>query len=201
MGKARRKWKNMPEVRSLKPAAVLSVMVLFAAVSLYSAPKKSAYDILPRDKDAKYPTAVVWSAKNDETLSAATADDVIAGFAASEDAASALLAKVKGAYASDPIVLTQVAAVSQWVMRPDPCWLFFWEPSPSSGRRVWVKALLSRAEKAGDDYIKTFCLDQLRWCAPNCPCVRIRISEIGSKSGSKAVKDMADIVLKELGMR
>ena len=52
-----------------------------------------------------------------------------------------------------------------------------------------------------DDYVKIFCLDQLRWCAPNCPCVIGRISEIGSKSGSKAVKDMSDIVLKELGMR
>ena len=180
---------------------LFSAAVVFSAVVSVAAPKKTAYDILPRDKDAKYPTAVVWSAKNDEALSAATADEVVAGFAASEDAASALLAKVKGAYVSDPVVLTQVAAVSQWVMRPDPCWLFFWEPSPSSGRKVWVKALLSRAANADDDYIKTFCLDQLRWCAPNCPCVIGRISEIGSKSGSKAVKDMSDIVLKELGMR
>ena len=191
----------MPEARSLKSAAVFAAVAFSAAVVSLAAPKKSAYDILPRDRDAKYPTTVVWSAQNDEALSAATAEDVIAGFAASDEAASALLAKVKGAYASDPIVLTQVGAVSQWVMRPDPCWLFFWEPSPSSGRKVWVKALLSLAEKTGDEYIKTFCLDQLRWCAPNCPCVRERISEIGSKSGSKAVKDMSDMVLKELGMR
>ena len=188
----------MPEARSLKSAAVFAAVAFSAAVVSLAAPKKSAYDILPRDKDAKYPTTVVWSAENDEALSAATADDVIAGFAASDEAASALLAKVKGAYASDPIVLTQIAAVSQWVMEPDPCWLFFWEPSRSAGRKVWVKALLDRAEGADDMYIKTFCLDQLRWCAPNCPCVRKRISGIGAKAGDKCVKDMSDIVLKEL---
>ena len=64
-----------------------------------------------------------------------------------------------------------------------------------------MKALLLRAEKADDGYVKTFCLDQLRWCAPNCPCVRRRIGEIGSKSGDKAVGDMAELVLKELEMR
>jgi len=176
-------------------------VVAFAAAASLAAPKKDAYDIRPEDKDAKYPTAVVWSSQNDEAIAAATSDDVLAEFVDCDEAAAALLAKLRGAYATDPIAATQIAAVSQWVMAPDPCWLCFWKPSRSAGRKVWVKALLARAEGSGDMYIKTFCLDQLRWCAPNCPCVRKRIAEIGSKAGDKAVKDMADIVLKELEWR
>ena len=191
----------MPEVRSLKSVAVFAVVAFFAAVASLAAPKKDAYDIRPQDKDAKYPTAVVWSAQNDESIAAATSDDVLAEFVDDDEAAAALLAKLRGAYATEPIVITQIAAVSQWVMEPDPCWLFFWEPSRSSGRKVWVKALLARAEGSDDMYIKTFCLDQLRWCAPNCPCVRERISGIGAKSGDRGVKDMSVIVLKELEMR
>ena len=200
MGKGRGKGKDMSEVRSFKSAAMFATAVFLAVVAV-AAPKKFAYDIRPADKDAKYPTAVVWSAQNDEALAAATAEDVLAGFAASDEAAAALIGKVRGAYASDPVAVTQIAAVSQWVMQEDPCWLFFWKPSPSAGRKVWVKALLSRAEGADDGYIKTFCLDQLRWCAPKCPCVKERIAAIGAKSGDKAVKDMADLVLKELELR
>jgi hypothetical protein len=184
----------------MKNVLFASLVAAVAAVSL-AAPKKSAYDIRPSDKDAKYPTAVVWSAENDAAIAAATGDDVLAGFVEDDEAASALLAKVRGAYASDPIALTQIAAVSQWVMQSDPFWLFFWEPSRSDGRKVWVNALVAKAEGDGDGYVKTFCLDQLRWCAPNCPCVRRRIADIGSKSGDKAVKDMADLVLKELELR
>ena len=184
----------------MKNLLFASVIVLAATVSL-AAPKKSAYDILPRDKDAKYPTAVVWSAQNDEALAAATADDVIAGFVESDETASALLSKVRGAYTSDPIALTQIAAVSQWVMESDPCWLLFWKPSRTAGRKIWVNALIAKAEGSGDCYVKTFCLDQLRWCAPNCPCVRKRIADIGAKAGDKGVKEMSDLVLRELEMR
>ncbi len=171
------------------------------AVASIAAPKKDAYDILPRDKDAKYPTAVVWSAKNDEALSVATDDAVLAGFVASDEAAAALLSNVRGAYLSDPLVLTQIAAVSQWVMQPDPCVLLFWKPSRSAGRRVWVKALLTLAETTSDNYVKTFCLDQLRWCACPCPCVVRRVALIGVRAGDRGVKEMSDLVLRELEMR
>ena len=184
----------------MKSFLFASVVVLASAASL-AAPKKSAYDILPRDKDEKYPTAVVWSAENDANLTAATDDAVLAGFVANDEAAAALLANVRGAYSSDPIALTQIAAVSQWVMQPDPCVLFFWKPSRSAGRKVWVKALLTLAETTSDNYVKTFCLDQLRWCACPCPCVVRRIALIGVKAGDRGVKEMSDMVLRELEMR
>ena len=180
---------------------ILFVFVASLAVASIAAPKKDAYDILPRDKDAKYPTAVVWSAKNDEALSVATDDAVLAGFVASDEAAAALLSNVRGAYLSDPLALTQIAAVSQWVMQPDPCVLLFWKPSRSAGRRVWVKALLTLAETTSDNYVKTFCLDQLRWCACPCPCVVRRVALIGVRAGDRGVKEMSDLVLRELEMR
>ena len=184
----------------MKSLLFASVAVIAAAVAV-AAPKKNAYDILPRDKDEKYPTTVVWSLQNDEALSAATTDDVLAGFVASDEAAAELLSKVRGAYSSDPLALTQIAAVSQWVMQPDPCVLLFWKPSRSAGRRVWVKALLSLAETTSDNYVKTFCLDQLRWCACPCPCVIRRVALIGVKAGDRGVKEMSDLVLHELEMR
>jgi len=190
----------MSEFKSLKSVAASAAMVLFAAVAV-SAPKKDAYDIRPQDKDAKYPTAVVWSAKNDDELSAATADEVLAAFVASPDAARALLAKLRGAYLTDPVAATQIAAVSQWTMRQDPCWLCFWKPSPSAGRKIWVDALLETAEESPDAYVKTFCLDQVRWCGCKCPCVVRRVALIGVRAGDKGVKDMSDMVLSELESR
>ena len=187
-------------VHQMKSLLFASVAVLSAAVSV-AAPKKDAYDILPRDKDEKYPTTVVWSLQNDEAISAATADEVVAGFVANDESAAALLSSVRGAYSSDPLALTQIAAVSQWVMQPDPCALLFWKPSRSAGRRVWVNALLSLAETADDNYVKTFCLDQLRWCASPCPCVIRRVALIGVKAGDRGVKEMSDLVLRELEMR
>ena len=180
---------------------LLSATVLLAAAASVAAPKKDAYDIRPADKDAKYPTAVVWSAKNDAEIEAATADDVLAGFVSSREAADALLAKVGGAYLGDPVALTQIAAVSQWVMQPDPCFLAFWKPSRSAGRKVWVDALLSAAENSADAYTKTFCLDQVRWCGCKCPCVIRRVAMIGVRAGDKGVKQMSDIVMAELESR
>ena len=149
-------------------------------------------------KPADAPTAVEWENANDAALAAATAADVLAAFVASEEDANALLAKLKPAYATDPTVACQVAAVSQWVMRPDPWYCLFWDGPRAVGRKVWVKALLARAETATDSYVKQFCLDQLRWCCCDCPCARKRIRAIGANSGDRAVADLAEIVVREL---
>lgn len=172
--------------------------LLFTSSLLLAAPKKDAYDIRPSDRDLPYPTAVVWQSTNDVALAAATTEDAIAACVADEESACTLLGRVKGAYASDPTALTQIGAVSQWVMTPDPCFLLFWKPMPSEGRRIWIEALLERARTAKDDYVKTVCLDQLRWCGTACRCVIDGITEIGNASGSKAVKDLSDLVVREL---
>ena len=68
-----------------------------------------------------------------------------------------LLAKIGTAYDGDPVALTQIAAVTQFVMCPK-C------PDAPARRKLWTAAL-KRAKAASDDgYVKTFCNQQLRLC-------------------------------------
>ena len=113
---------------------------------------------------AKSPFAVGWSRAHDAEIKAATEEDVLAACVTDAESAAALLGKVKSAYESDPLVLTQIAAVTQWVMTDDPCFLCFWKPSPSAGRKVWTEALARKIAESKDDYIRTFCRQQLDLC-------------------------------------
>ncbi len=113
------------------------------------------------DKD---PLAVNWSKAHDAEIAAATTEEVLAACVADAESAAALLAKIKPAYESDPLAMIQIAAVTQWVMTPDPCFLFFWKPSPSDGRKVWSAALARKIAESKDDYIRTFCRQQLDLC-------------------------------------
>ena len=110
------------------------------------------------------PLAVNWSKAHDAEIAAATAEDVLAACVADAESAAALLAKIKPAYESAPLVLIQIAAVTQWVMTPDPCFLFFWKPSPSDGRKVWSAALARKIAESKDVYVRTFCRQQLDLC-------------------------------------
>jgi len=173
-------------------------LVLLTATTLVAEPKKDAYDIRPDAAKVAAPSAVEWQNTNDVALAEATTDDALAAIVADETSALGLLNRLKGAYATEPLVAFQVAAVSQWVMGEDPSRFAFWKPSRSEGRRVWVKALIATAEWNSDNYIKTFCLDQLRWCGCNCPCLQDRILKVGETSGDKGVKDFAVWVVREL---
>ena len=121
------------------------------------------YGVAMRD-NAKSPFAVGWSQAHDAEIKAATEEDVLAACVADAASAAALLGKIKPAYESDPLVLTQIAAVTQWVMTDDPCFLCFWKPSPSAGRKVWTEALVRKIAESKDDYIRTFCRQQLDLC-------------------------------------
>jgi len=172
---------------------IVALLVLSAALGALA----GYDDIKPGETPAVALTAVQWSCTNETALAEATAEGVLADFVADESSARALLSKLKGAYETDPIVMCQVGAVSQWVMGEEPCWLCFWSPSPAEGRKVWVGALLATAEQTTDTYVKMVCLDQLRWCGYPCPCVVKRIAAIGDK-GDKSVKDFAGMVVREL---
>ena len=113
---------------------------------------------------AKSPFAVGWSQAHDAEIKAATEPEVLAACVADVASAAALLGKVKPAYESDPLVLTQIAAVTQWVMTDDPCFLLFWKPQPSAGRKIWTEALARKIAESKDDYIRTFCRQQLDLC-------------------------------------
>ena len=133
------------------------------------------------------PMAVEWQAANKEALAKATSDDALVCFVRDDASACALLAKVKPNYATDPLVACQIAAVSQFVMRPG------WE----SARRIWTEALFKSFQTATDDTVRIAYLDQLRWCG--CKKHGDAIQVVASACKSKAVRDFAAIVVRELG--
>ncbi len=104
-----------------------------------------------------YQMAYEWQTKNPKLVEDATKPEVLARFVETPAAADALLANIGTAYDGDPVVLTQIAAVSQFVMCPK-C------PKAPARRELWVDAL-ERCRSATDDgYVKTFCDQQLRLC-------------------------------------
>ncbi len=147
---------------------------------------------------AEHPLTVVWQDAHAEELRKALTDEMLAGFVADAKAADGLLAKIRPAYETDALVAIQIAAVSQWVMLPDPWYCLFWDGEHAAGRKVWVNALMNRIETTDNSYIKEFCLDQLRWCGCACPKLVARLTAVESGSTDKAVKELAGIVLREI---
>ena len=147
------------------------------------------------------PMVAEWQKANAEALKAATTPEALKAHLKDAAAAKALLGKVKGAYASDPMALTVAAAVSQHVMQPDDCgWLCaigrtlaFWR---TDERDVWTEALLDTATQSKDVYVQMFCLDQLRWCGLACQAEKVRA--LADVATDKSVKDFADWVAREL---
>lgn len=142
------------------------------------------------------PLTSAWQKSQRKAIDVATCDAALAAFVADSASAEALLAKVKGAYATDPLVLTQIAAVSQWVMLPDAWYNLLWDGPHAEGRKVWAKALIGKSSSSCDEYVRLLCLDQLRWCA--LPCQSGCIKALADKAESKAVKEMAGIVVRQL---
>ena len=101
--------------------------------------------------------AYEWQRKNPDAVVAATRPKVLAEFVASDEAADALLGKIGTSYDGDPIALTQIAAVTQFVMCPK-C------PKAPARRVLWVAALKRARAAADDGYVRTFCDQQLRIC-------------------------------------
>ncbi len=132
------------------------------------------------------PSAVEWQAANKEALEKATSDDALICFVRDDASACALLAKVKPNYGTDPLVASQIAAVSQFVMRPG------WD----SARRIWTQALVNSFRTATDDTVRMTYLDQLRWCGTKQNALAIQI--IASSNASMAVRDFANVVVREL---
>lgn len=104
-----------------------------------------------------YEMAYEWQQRNPEAVAEATKPALLASFVASAAAADALLAGIGTSYDGDPVVLTQVASVTQFVMCPK-C------PKAKAHRAVWVSALERVRSKTDDGYVRTFCDQQLRIC-------------------------------------
>jgi len=104
-----------------------------------------------------YQMAYEWQRANTAAVTEATKCETLKAFVASDEAADALLAKIGTSYDGDPLVLTQIAAVTQLVMCPKCA-------KASACRARWVAALERAREKTDDGYVRTFCDQQLRVC-------------------------------------
>ena len=133
------------------------------------------------------PSAAEWQAANKDALAKATSDAELVCFVRDVASAAALLAKVKPDYATDPLVSSQIAAISQFVMRPG------WEHA----RGIWTEALFKGFMTAKDDSVRMAYLEQLRWCG--CKKHAGAILVVASACTSKAVRDFANVVARELG--
>ncbi|MGN0855481.1 MAG: hypothetical protein ACI4R9_08180 [Kiritimatiellia bacterium] len=138
---------------------------------------------------AEFPLAVNWQAAHRAEVAEATKPATLAGFLASDAAAGELLAKVKEAYTTDPLVMTQIGAISQMVMCPK-C------PKAPHNRAKWTAALLAAAKGAPDAYRRMFFLDQLRWCGHADEADAVRA--IGKAAGDQAVAEFAEMVATEI---
>lgn len=137
-------------------------------------------------RSGKYPLAADWQSANKAKLNAALKPEVLDAQVASPAAADAFLANLKEAYATDPVVASQIAALSVRVM----------DKGREEARVVWSDALLRAAASASDPYRVCFCLDQLRWCG--------RASQIGAvrslrrATPYREVAQLCDILIAEL---
>lgn len=132
------------------------------------------------------PSAAEWQAANKDALAKATSDAELVCFVRDGASARALLAKVKPNYGTDPLVASQIAAISQFVMRPG------WE----NARGVWADALFDSFRTATDDTMRMTYLEQLRWCG--CKKHATAIQVVASMSPSRTVRDFANVVVREL---
>lgn len=135
------------------------------------------------------PSATEWQNAHAKDIALATSTDELAKTAGDDPLLSALLAETKDAYATDPLVATRIAAITQLAMCPRCA-------KAQELRFRWTKALLEAARDANDPYAKIFLLEQLRWCAfkAQAGCVR----EIGKASRCPRVAEFAELVAKGL---
>ena len=163
------------------------IVAVLAAVTCFAAgKKKDAYDIKPgAAKPTDAPASEKWQAQNRAKLAEATKDEVLAAFVKDAASASALLSEVKPGFQTCPVKAFQIAAVTQYVMRPG-----------KEGRALWTEQLLAFAAKADKTDVKMFYLDQLRWCGLRAQAAKVR--EIGRASGEKSVVEFAEQIVSEL---
>ena len=185
--------------------ALMISMMMVAGACFAAAPAKPAAKAPAKPAEKKYvdpnefasygpgtatkpgdPSAAEWQAANKDALAKATSDAELVCFVRDGASARALLAKVKPNYGTDPLVASQIAAVSQFVMRPG------WE----SARRIWTDALIDSFRAATDDTVSMAHLEQLRWCGDKKHAAALTV--LLSAVKSRAVHDFAYVVIREL---
>ena len=168
---------------------LLFALMAACALSCAQAQLGKEYDIRPATTAGAAPSAVKWQDANDAVLAASTTPEALAPYLAHPKAAAALLARVKKAYETDPLAATQIAAISQLVMRED-------RPQAPAERELWTGALLKAARESQETYRTLLLLDQLRWCGKAEQAAAVR--RLGETAKDNAVKAFAAMVAREL---
>lgn len=148
--------------------------------------------------DPKKPMAIEWHLNDRAAIDKATAPKTLKAILDDKCKVKLLLAEVKPGYNTPVMAAAQIAAISQYVMAGDnaAAWWKFWADDRTQERKLWTMALLTAAAEAKDDYVTEYYLDQLRWCGMACQAKCVQA--IADKSKSKAVKDMAAIVIDQI---
>jgi len=132
-------------------ACVALAAVCFGCVT------KDQYDIRPEEGGDGIPTAVEWQNANNDRLAEVTKIENLKALVSTQAAADALLGQLKGAYTTDPMVMIQIGCATQIALCRK------WDKAPEA-RKIWIAALKRKMAATSDDYIKTFCQQQLWLC-------------------------------------
>ena len=176
-------------MNSIKIASVLALGAALAAdARLYE-----SYDNVADELQA-----INWQVRAKDELAKlddAWCADFLAAGAAKADA---LLAEVKGAYDTDPLVATKISTLTHYAASLDCApWWKFWADSVPAVRRLWSERLLAAAKSAEDPYVQAFMLQELRWCGTGDQAEAI--AAFGRNSGHRVVRDQAQLAVKTLG--
>ena len=115
---------------------------------------------------AEFPLTVNWQDAHKAEIAAATSPETLLRLLRKNNG-KGLLDELRAPYHTDPIVMQQIAAMSQVVMDPAT-------PNAANLRACWTKTLIVKIHAAKayissfqtcSAYHALFCLDQLRWCA------------------------------------
>ncbi len=154
------------------------------------------------------PMAVEWHFTDRKAIDDATAPEALEAILSDEAKVKELISKVKPDFKTDAMDAVRIAAISQYVMRglkqsPKSCGkagdcskTSCQSKCCSKNRKLWAGELLAAACAADDDYVKEYYLDQLRWCGMACQAEKIK--KLADGSDSKALKDMAAIVIDQI---
>lgn len=164
---------------------------IVVALAVAGCVTRDAYDIRPEENDG-VPTAVEWQNAHGQEIVAATQQEELAECVRTQTAADALLAQVKPAYGTDPLVATKIAAVTQFVSSPGDSGC----GASCQGRIIWRAALLRAAEKSVDAYRTLYFLEQLRWCGTVDDVEMIK--RVTVLSDNKKVSEFSRLVIREL---
>ena len=114
---------------------------------------------------AEFPLTVNWQDAHKAEIAAATSPETLLRLLRKNNG-KGLLDELRAPYHTDPIVMQQIAAMSQVVMDPAT-------PNAANLRACWTGALIEKiclaravdSDSKRSAYHALLCLDQLRWCA------------------------------------